>query len=341
MIGDWCGEGGCGIELQGTDSAQAEGRSSAMDLSKHQTRRLLQLHGITVAPGQGSKSVAVALELSLTLTIDWEKLQFVALWSAHGDWGTAGMAKTNLKAKARIPIDPLSGIGPAEANQMVAGIGIPPALRGRTAHFLTQMWRAFQALDATFIKIDPLVVTPGGEILALDAKMRLDPGASFRHPERDDMAVASSERTAKKTPLDYVKLNGQVGVVGNGAGLVLSTIDAVDAAGQAGKIGLAGFINVGGEAEADELATGFELVHKDQAVKSVLVNLFGGITTCDDLAQGIVRGVQSGQTVVVLMDGRGAGAGWTVLDQANLSQVHQAATIEQAAGLAAQLAAGA
>ncbi|MCL1897571.1 MAG: hypothetical protein FWG16_01945, partial [Micrococcales bacterium] len=168
-----------------------------MDLSQHQARQLLQLHGVTVAPWQGSTSVDVALEMSLTLTIDFDERQFVVLWSAQGESGKRKKAEANLQPKKRFSVDSLRGIGQAEANQMVAEIGVPPALRGRTAHFLTIVWRAFQALDAILIEIDPLVVTPSGEIQVRGVRMRLDKRAAFRHPECDELMAASPERKAK------------------------------------------------------------------------------------------------------------------------------------------------
>jgi succinyl-CoA synthetase beta subunit len=215
------------------------------------------------------------------------------------------------------------------------------------------LWRAFVAEDATLVEVNPLALTTGGQVLCLDAKVTLDDNAGFRHPDHEEMADRSAvdplEQRAKEKDLNYVKLDhGSVGVIGNGAGLVMSTLDVVARAGEAhGAVRPANFLDIGGGASAAVMANGLEIVLSDPAVRSVFVNVFGGITACDEVADGIVHALdlltQRGETLdkplVVRLDGNNAEQGRAILDRAGNPLVERVDTMDGAAERAAELAA--
>ncbi|MBO0838712.1 MAG: succinate--CoA ligase subunit beta, partial [Actinobacteria bacterium] len=246
---------------------------------------------------------------------------------------------------------PLTGVDRATALEIVKAGGLPDYAQAGAAELAERLWAVFTSEDATLVEVNPLVYTGDGRVLALDAKVTLDDNAVFRHDWSqfaDPAAVDPIEARAKAKHLNYVKLDGSVGIIGNGAGLVMSTLDVVAYAGEEfGGIRPANFLDIGGGASAEVMANGLDIVLSDPSVRSVLVNVFGGITACDAVANGIVaamrllteRGEQVTHPIVVRLDGNKAAEGRAILTQAALPIVEQVGTMDDAARRAAELAA--
>jgi succinyl-CoA synthetase beta subunit len=254
---------------------------------------------------------------------------------------------------AKVAIDASQGVSEELAREIVAKAGYPADVADQVIDIAVKLWQAFVAEDATLVEVNPLAKTPDGTVLCLDAKVTLDANASFRHPEHeaweDKEAADPLERAAKAKDLNYVKLEGEVGIIGNGAGLVMSTLDVVAYAGEEfGGVRPANFLDIGGGASAEIMANGLEIVLSDPSVKSVFVNVFGGITACDAVANGIISALDllsgRGETVtkplVVRLDGNNAEEGRRILDSAANPLVTREDTMDGAAKRAAQLAAG-
>jgi len=241
----------------------------------------------------------------------------------------------------------------AKAAEIVAAGRLPEKAQAGAAALAERLWAAFTGEDATLVEVNPLVLTGDGRVIALDAKVTLDDNAAFRHDFSefaDPEAADPIEARAKAKHLNYVKLDGQVGIIGNGAGLVMSTLDVVAYAGEAfGGVRPANFLDIGGGASAEVMANGLEIVLSDPSVRSVLVNVFGGITSCDAVANGIVsaiemlsaRGEQVRHPIVVRLDGNNAAEGRRILDEAQIAAVEQVETMDDAARRAAELASAA
>ena len=263
------------------------------------------------------------------------------------------VAKTSPEALARIAVNPLDGVNAAKAAQIVAAGGLPERAQPGATALAERLWAVFVGADATLVEVNPLVLTGDGQVIALDAKVTLDDNAAIRQ-DLDRFADPESadplEARAKARHLNYVKLDGQVGIIGNGAGLVMSTLDVVAYAGESlGGVRPANFLDIGGGASAEVMAAGLEIVLSDPSVRSVLVNVFGGITSCDEVANGIVsaigmlasRGEQVRHPIVVRLDGNKAAEGRRILDAAEIPVIEQVATMDDAARRAAELAAAA
>jgi succinyl-CoA synthetase beta subunit len=258
------------------------------------------------------------------------------------------------EALARIPVDPNVGIDQAKADEIVAAAGFDSADAAEIARVLQILWRVYEAEDATLVEVNPLVKTGDGKIVALDGKVSLDENADFRHPDHGALADKSAEdpleAAAKAKDLNYVKLDGSVGIIGNGAGLVMSTLDVVAYAGEefTGSPKPANFLDIGGGASAEVMANGLEIIIGDEQVKSVFVNVFGGITACDAVANGIVQAFELLASrdehvdvpLVVRLDGNNADLGRQILSDAHLPGLEQVDTMDGAARRAAELAAG-
>ncbi|MCG3772407.1 MAG: Succinate--CoA ligase [ADP-forming] subunit beta [Nitrosomonadaceae bacterium] len=224
----------------------------------------------------------------------------------------------------------------------------PSDIEGQVADVLVTLWKVFQSEDATLVEVNPLVKTSDGRIIALDGKVSLDENADFRHPDHealvDESATDPLEVAAKAKNLNYVKLDGEVGIIGNGAGLVMSTLDVVAYAGENfGGVRPANFLDIGGGASAQVMADGLSIILSDPAVKSVFVNVFGGITSCDAVANGIVQalsmlGDKATKPLVVRLDGNNVLEGRRILNEANHPLVEQLDTMDGAASRAAELA---
>jgi succinyl-CoA synthetase beta subunit len=331
-----------GVKLaNGPDEAQAAAeRILGLDIKGH------IVHSVLVAEASD-----IAAEFYLSYLLDRAERTFIAICSVEGGVEIEEVAHTNPDAIARIPIDPLVGVDEAKAAEIVRAGRLPAAAAEGAAAVARQLWDVFTAEDATLVEVNPLVLTPGGSVLALDGKVTLDDNAAFRH---DWAGFADTEGTdpietrAKAKHLNYVKLDGEVGIIGNGAGLVMSTLDVVAYAGeQYGGMRPANFLDIGGGASAEVMADGLEIVLSDPSVRSVLVNVFGGITSCDAVANGIVsaigmldgRGEPVRLPIVVRLDGNNAAEGRRILDEAGIKVVEQVATMDDAARRAAELAA--
>jgi succinyl-CoA synthetase beta subunit len=323
------------------DEAQAKAEKIlGMDIKGH------TVHSVLVA-----EDIDIAQEYYLSFALDRSDRSFLSMCSVEGGVEIEEVARTNPGALARIPISPLTGVDAAKAAEIVAAGGLPEEARAGAAALAERMWAVFVDEDATLVEVNPLVLTGDGQVIALDAKVTLDDNAAFRQNFGqfvDPTAADPLEVRAKAKHLNYVKLEGEVGIIGNGAGLVMSTLDVVAYAGeQFGGVRPANFLDIGGGASAEVMANGLDIVLSDPSVRSVLVNVFGGITACDAVANGIVSAVgllaEQGKPVshpiVVRLDGNNAAEGRAILDGAGIAVVEQVATMDDAARRAAELAA--
>jgi succinyl-CoA synthetase beta subunit len=339
------GRGKAGGVRLAADPAEAEQKAAAilgMDIKGHTVRRVL----VTEASDIGA-------EYYVSFLLDRANRTFLAMASREGGMEIEEVAATRPEALAKIPIDPTGGVDRAIARQIVEAARFPVEIAEATADLLVHLWEVFVAEDATLVEVNPLVRTPDGRLVALDGKVTLDDNASFRHPEvfasyADVEATDPLERQAQLKNLNYVKLDGEVGIIGNGAGLVMSTLDVVAGAGERhGGVRPANFLDIGGGASAEVMANGLEIILSDRAVRSVFVNVFGGITACDEVANGIVqafrlldsRGEAVTLPLVVRLDGNNAEEGRRILADAALAGVEQVETMDGAADRAAELAA--
>jgi succinyl-CoA synthetase beta subunit len=269
--------------------------------------------------------------------------------SAEGGMEIEQLAVERPDALARVPVDAIAGVDRAKATEIVAAAKIPAEVADQAAEVIVKLWDTFVAEDATLVEVNPLVRSPENEIIALDGKVTLDENADFRHPGHaalvDKRAEDPLEAKAKAKNLNYVKLDGQVGIIGNGAGLVMSTLDVVAYAGERHNgVKPANFLDIGGGASAAVMAAGLDVILGDPDVRSVFVNVFGGITACDAVATGIVEalkilGEQATKPLVVRLDGNNVLEGRRILDEANHPLVTQVDTMDNAADKAAELAA--
>jgi succinyl-CoA synthetase beta subunit len=298
-----------------------------------------------------AEDIDIAQEYYLSFLLDRADRTFLSMCSVEGGVEIEEVARTKPEALARIPVSPLTGVDAAKAAEIVAAGRLPEEARAGAAELAERLWDTFTGEDATLVEINPLVLTGDGRVIALDAKVTLDDNAAFRHDWSrfaDPSAADPLEARAKEKHLNYVKLDGQVGIIGNGAGLVMSTLDVVAYAGEEfGGMRPANFLDIGGGASAEVMANGLEIVLADPSVRSVLVNVFGGITSCDAVANGIVSaigmlsagGEQVDRPIVVRLDGNNAAEGRRILEEADIAVVEQVGTMDDAARRAAELAA--
>ncbi len=333
-----------GVKLAGTpEEAFTHARDIlGMDIKGHRVERVM----LTL-------TADIAEEYYLSYLVDRAERTFRCIASVAGGVDIEQVAAETPERVASLTIDPAAGVDDARAREIVAAARFPAEVADQIAEVAVGLWRAFVAEDATLVEVNPLARTADGQILCLDAKVTLDDNAAFRHPDHaalvDRSAVDPLEQRAKEKDLNYVKLDhGTVGVVGNGAGLVMSTLDVVAYAGERhGGVRPANFLDIGGGASASVMANGLEIVLSDPDVKAVFVNVFGGITACDEVANGIVRalellterGEQVTKPLVVRLDGNNAAAGREILARAANPLVEQADTMDGAAARAAELAA--
>jgi succinyl-CoA synthetase beta subunit len=278
-------------------------------------------------------------EFYAAITLDRAARKYVAMASAVGGMDIEEIAVSQPAALRRIGVDPILGLTSFQARWLAGHF--PEDARKGAAEILMKMWQVLVGVDATLVEVNPLVLTGDGGVMALDAKVTLDDNALFRHPDLAEYAKAFHldpiQALANEKGLQYVKLEGEVGIIGNGAGLVMSTLDVVQQAGGSA----ANFLDVGGGASADVMATSLEVVLGDPAVKSVFVNIFGGITRCDLVAQGIIEAlgrVEARVPIVVRLDGTNAEEGRRILAEANHPRIVPAATMLEAAQKAVELA---
>jgi succinyl-CoA synthetase beta subunit len=291
-------------------------------------------------------------EYYVSFLLDRANRTYLAMASVEGGMDIEQLAVERPDALAKIAVDAIEGVTAAKAAEISDAAGFAPEIRDQIIDILQKLWVVFIKEDATLVEVNPLVKDPSGKVLALDGKVSLDENADFRHPDHealiDNSAVDPLELAAKEKGLNYVKLDGEVGIIGNGAGLVMSTLDVVAYAGEEfGGVTPANFLDIGGGASAQVMADGLEIILGDPSVKSVFVNVFGGITACDAVANGIVQAIaliaEHGHAIdkplVVRLDGNNADLGRKILTDANLSVVILEDTMDGAARRAAQLAA--
>jgi succinyl-CoA synthetase beta subunit len=309
-----------------------------LDIKGHITHRVMV-----------AQASEIAEEYYFSYLLDRANRTFLAMASVEGGMEIEQLAVERPEALARIPVDATVGVDTAKATEIVDAAGFPAAVRDQVIAIAVQLWDTFAEEDATLVEVNPLAKAPDGTVLALDAKVTLDENADFRHPDHAALADAASanplEAAAKEKGLNYVKLEGQVGIIGNGAGLVMSTLDVVAYAGEEfGGVRPANFLDIGGGASAEVMADGLHIILSDPDVKSVFVNVFGGITSCDAVADGIVAalgmlGDEATKPLVVRLDGNNVEEGRRILAEANHPLVTVVDTMDGAARRAAELAA--
>ncbi|MPZ28870.1 MAG: ADP-forming succinate--CoA ligase subunit beta [Micromonosporaceae bacterium] len=314
----------------------------------------MDIKGHTVEAVMLTVTADIAEEYYFSYLLDRAERTFRCIASVAGGIDIEQVAAQTPDRVASVAIDPAAGVDEAKAREIVAAARFPAEVADQVTGIAVKLWRAFVAEDATLVEVNPLARTTDGRVLCLDAKVTLDDNAGFRHPDHaelaDRAAVDPLEQRAKEKDLNYVKLaDGSVGIIGNGAGLVMSTLDVVAYAGERldGGVRPANFLDIGGGANAAVMANGLEIVLSDPDVKSVFVNVFGGITACDEVANGIVqaldllrdRGEAIAKPLVVRLDGNNAEAGRAILDGAGNPLVERVDTMDDAAKRAAALAA--
>jgi succinyl-CoA synthetase beta subunit len=332
-----------GVKLADSpDDAQAKAAAIlGMDIKGHTVHRVML-----------AQTADIATEYYVSFLLDRANRTFLAMATTQGGMDVEQVAAETPQLLAKVPVDANVGCDAAKAAEIVAAAGFPAEHASGVADVLQKLWTVFQTEDATLVEVNPLVVTGDGRIIALDGKVSLDANADFRHPDHaaleDSSAVDPLEQRAKEKDLNYVKLDGVIGIIGNGAGLVMSTLDVVAYAGEAhGGVKPANFLDIGGGASAEVMANGLDIILSDPAVRSVFVNVFGGITSCDAVANGVVQAVEllasQGKPVdkplVVRLDGNNADEGRRILVEANLPVVEMVETMDGAADRVAELAA--
>ena len=312
----------------------------------------MKIKGHTVKTVMVTEGAEIAAEYYFSLLLDRASRSYLAMCSVAGGMDIETLAQERPEDLARIPVDPLVGLDAAKADEIVAAAGFAEADRAAIAGVLVLLGEVYAANDATLVEVNPLVRTKDGRIIALDGKVSLDKNAAFRHPDwaayADESLDDPLEVRARAKDLNYVKLDGNVGVIGNGAGLVMSTLDVVAKAGAdlPGTPRPANFLDIGGGASAQVMADGLEIILSDPQVKVVFVNVFGGITACSEVAKGIIDalamlGDKATRPIVVRLDGNAVEIGRHMLIEAAHPLVQLEATMDAAARRAAELASSA
>jgi len=331
--------GGVKLAVDANDAKEKAGAILGMDIKGH------TVHKVMIA-----QAAPIVDEYYVSILLDRSNRTFLVMASVAGGMDIEEVAHTAPEKLAKVPVSAVDGISLAKAKEIITQAKFPADVAEQVADVLVKLWETFQSEDATLVEVNPLVKTEDGRVVALDGKVTLDENADFRQPDHEalvDHDTANAlEAAAKEKGLNYVKLdNGQVGIIGNGAGLVMSTLDVVAYAGEKfGGMRPANFLDIGGGASAQVMADGLSIILGDSDVKSVLVNVFGGITACDAVANGIVQalellGPKATKPIVVRLDGNNVVEGRAILSAANHPLVEQAQTMDGAASRAAELAA--
>jgi succinyl-CoA synthetase beta subunit len=329
--------GGVKLAENATDAKEKAGAILGMDIKGHIVKKVMI-----------AQAAPIESEYYLAILLDRANRNFLVMASVAGGMEIEEVAHKTPEKLARVGIDPNKGIDKAQALEIAKGGQFPADVLDQVGDVLVKLWQAFIKEDATLMEINPLVKTTDGKVIALDGKVTLDDNAVFRHPEHETLvdhdATNPLEKLAKEKDLNYVKLDGQVGIIGNGAGLVMSTLDVVAYAGEKYGVKPANFLDIGGGASAEVMANGLSIILGDSDVKSVFVNVFGGITACDAVANGIVQaleilGDKATKPIVVRLDGNNVELGRKILSEANHPLIQQLETMDGAAAKAAELAA--
>ena len=331
--------GGVKVAKSADEAEQLAGEILGMDIKGH------TVHQVMIAQG-----AQIAEEYYFSVLLDRANRTYLAMCSKEGGMDIEELAVERPEALAKIEVDPNVGIDTAKAQEIVDAAGFDAETGAKIVPVLERLWVVYRDEDATLVEVNPLVKTNDGDIVALDGKVTLDANADFRQPDHealeDKSAADPLEAAAKEKGLNYVKLDGNVGIIGNGAGLVMSTLDVVAYAGEALGSKPANFLDIGGGASAEVMANGLHIILSDEQVKSVFVNVFGGITSCDAVANGIVGalkvlGDEETKPLVVRLDGNNVEEGRQILADFNHPLVTIVDTMDGAAQKAAELAASA
>ncbi len=339
--------GGVKVAKSADEAAAAAQQILGMDIKGH------TVHKVMIAAG-----AKIAEEYYFSILLDRANRSYLAMCSKEGGMEIEQLAVERPEALARIPVDPIVGVDAAKAKEIADAAGFDEADKPALVEVFTKLWDVYTGEDATLVEVNPLVKTEDGTIVALDGKVSIDGNSEFRHPEHDEYVDHSAtdplEILATEKGLNYVKLDGNIGIIGNGAGLVMSTLDVVAYAGEdfVAKDGThprpANFLDIGGGADANVMANGLEVILEDAQVKAVFVNVFGGITACDQVANGIVKAYEileadgaHPKPLVVRLDGNNAEQGRRILDEAKLPMLEDLDTMDGAAHRVAELAAAA
>ena len=327
--------GGVKVAHSPEEAKQAAEKILGLDIKGHIVKRVMIAEGAKIAK-----------EFYFSVLLDRSNRTFLALCSVEGGMDIEQLAEERPEALAKVPIDAVKGIDLAKALEIAKLGGFDDQLAAKVAPVFVKLYEVFKKEDTTLVEVNPLVLSEDGQIIALDGKVTLDDNAEFRHEreqmERDELDPL--EAKAKQMDLNYVKLDGEVGIIGNGAGLVMSTLDVVAYAGaRHGGVKPANFLDIGGGASAEVMAAGLDVILNDPQVKSVFVNVFGGITACDAVANGIVGaleklGSKASKPLVVRLDGNNVNEGRKILADANHPLVTVVETMDEAADKAAELA---
>jgi len=339
------GRGKAGGVKLAKDAAEAGERARdilGLDIKGHIVERVL----VTAAAD-------IVEEYYVSFLLDRSNRTYLAMASYEGGMDIEEVAATKPEALAKIAVDALEGCTPAKAAEIADAAKFPADVRSQVIEILQNLWDVLIKEDATLVEVNPLAKIADGRVLALDGKVTLDDNASYRHESHavfiDEGATDPIELRAKALDLNYVKLQGEVGIIGNGAGLVMSTLDVVAYAGEEfGGVKPANFLDIGGGASAQVMANGLDIVLGDPDVTAVFVNVFGGITACDAVANGIVQAVQMladrgepiTKPIVCRIDGNNAVEGRRILDESDIALIERVETMDEAARRVAQLAAG-
>lgn len=329
--------GGVKLAENASDTKEKAKAILGMDIKGHIVKKVMI-----------AQAAPIESEYYLAILLDRANRNFLVMASVAGGMEIEEVAHKTPEKLARVGIDPNKGIDKSQAIEIIKAGQFPAEVVDQVADVLIKLWEAFVKEDATLMEINPLVKSPDGKIIALDGKVTLDDNSSFRHPNHESLIDHGStnplETLAKEKDLNYVKLDGQVGIIGNGAGLVMSTLDVVAYAGEKYGVKPANFLDIGGGASAEVMANGLSIILSDEDVRSVFVNVFGGITSCDAVANGIVQalkilGNQATKPIIVRLDGNNVNLGRKILNEANHPLIEQLDTMDGAAAKAAQLAA--
>jgi succinyl-CoA synthetase beta subunit len=309
----------------------------------------MEIKGLTVNRVLVTPATPPVEEYYFSFLLDRANRSHLCIASVEGGVEIEEVAKTNPDAVKKIPVDALEGVTVEKATAIVDEAKFPAELRDQAIEMVQALWKVYVEEDATLVEVNPLARLEGDKLEALDGKVSLDDNASeFRHPHHGEFEIREEadplEAKAKDKGLNYVKLDGQVGIIGNGAGLVMSTLDVVAYAGEAhGGVKPANFLDIGGGANAQVMADGLDVIIHDEQVRSVFVNVFGGITACDEVANGIkgaleILGDEATKPLVVRLDGNNVDKGRAILEELNHPLVTQVDTMDGAADKAAELA---
>ncbi|WP_282004204.1 ADP-forming succinate--CoA ligase subunit beta [Propioniciclava sinopodophylli] len=312
----------------------------------------MDIKGHLVEAVMVAEGADIAEEYYFSVLLDRANRNYLAMCSLEGGVEIEQLAEERPEALVRLNLDPRTGLDEAAAAQIVEQVGFAEDIAGQVAEVLTRLGDVYREADATLVEVNPLVKTGDGRIIALDGKITLDDNADFRHPEREELVDATAidplELRAREKDLNYVKLDGQVGVIGNGAGLVMSTLDVVAYAGEdlPGSPKPANFLDIGGGASAQVMADGLDIILSDPQVEVVFVNVFGGITACSEVAKGIREalkqlGHRASKPIVVRLDGNAVEVGRAMLEEYAHPLVKVVETMDEAARTAAELASAA